>query len=306
MATWVPFFFLLGPLYYFYVRTLLNDQYRFRRKDVLHLVPAVVCFVLIIPYYLLPGDYKYEQFASFDVSVPREGIDFKIWFHFSFFVQCLIYSIYTIKDLNAAGILEDKRMGRKVVEAVLWLKRFSIIFIIFICGYIITFTYITFQNLYLFEVLRVFSLLTSVFIYLIVYWLFKKSDLLQAVQTKALSKEVDNPEMKKKITAFFEVDRLHLDPKVDLYMISRRLNVNMQYLSKYIGNTFHCNFTYLVNSYRVEEAKRRISDPEYDHLNLLGIGMDVGFTTKNTFTRAFQKHTGVTPSEFRKQQKRPN
>ncbi|NIS38505.1 helix-turn-helix domain-containing protein, partial [Candidatus Saccharibacteria bacterium] len=31
-----------------------------------------------------------------------------------------------------------------------------------------------------------------------------------------------------------------------------------------------------------------------------GIAMEVGFSTKNTFTRAFKRHTGQTPSDFRK------
>lgn len=304
MATWVPCFFLLSPLYYFYVRTILNNQFTFQRTDAWHLLPAIVCFILIIPYYLLPGDLKYQRFMSFDVSVPRQGVDFKIWFHLAFFLQCLIYSIYVIRDLNNTGILEDQRMSRKVVAAVRWLRRFSFIFIIFMCAYLITFTYISFQNLFLFEVLRVFSLLTSAFIYSIVYWSFKKSDLLNSVEVPESTTVSSKPEIENQIIEFFEKDKIHFDPKLDLYTISRRLDMNTQYLSKYIGQTFNCNFTYLVNSYRVEEAKRRMRNPEHDHLSLLGIGMEVGFATKNTFTRAFQKHTGMTPSEFRKSQKK--
>jgi len=42
-----------------------------------------------------------------------------------------------------------------------------------------------------------------------------------------------------------------------------------------------------------------IISQEYNHLNFLGIAIETGFNTKNTFTRTFKRHTGKTPSQFK-------
>jgi YesN/AraC family two-component response regulator len=78
------------------------------------------------------------------------------------------------------------------------------------------------------------------------------------------------------------------------------LDINTQYLSKYINTEFNCSFTYFVNSYRIELAKKLMLDSKHSHLSLLGIAMEVGFKTKNTFTRAFQKQCDMTPSSYKK------
>ena len=204
MAAFVPFFFALGPLFYFYVKTLLNNEYAFEKWDWIHFLPVLIVFIFILPYYQLPGDYKYEQFISFDASIREEGVDFKLWFHLAFFIQCMAYAIVIIRTLNQTGIIEDRRISRKVVAAVRWLRRFTYIFLIFIVGYIITFTYITFQHLFLFEVFRVFNLLTSIFIYLIVYWSFRKSDLLNAVDYGLEGDKIEGLDLKQRIEDFFE------------------------------------------------------------------------------------------------------
>ncbi|RPH34704.1 MAG: helix-turn-helix domain-containing protein, partial [Chloroflexi bacterium] len=51
--------------------------------------------------------------------------------------------------------------------------------------------------------------------------------------------------------------------------------------------------------YRVEEAKRRLLDPQTRHHKILAVGFEVGFRSKAAFNRIFKLKTGVTPSEFR-------
>ena len=52
-------------------------------------------------------------------------------------------------------------------------------------------------------------------------------------------------------------------------------------------------------TYRVEEAKKKLLDPAFKHLSVLGIAEEVGFSSKSSFNSVFKKHTGTTPSEFR-------
>jgi AraC-like DNA-binding protein len=56
-----------------------------------------------------------------------------------------------------------------------------------------------------------------------------------------------------------------------------------------------------VNRYRVEEVKRKLAEGESEKFNLIAIAFDSGFNSKSAFNTIFKKHTGVTPSAYRKQ-----
>jgi len=59
------------------------------------------------------------------------------------------------------------------------------------------------------------------------------------------------------------------------------------------------NFNHYLHKYRIEEAGRRLQDPE-NTLPILSIALDVGYSSINPFNRAFKDAMGETPSNFRK------
>jgi AraC-like DNA-binding protein len=59
------------------------------------------------------------------------------------------------------------------------------------------------------------------------------------------------------------------------------------------------NFNQMANGFRVEEAKRRLSDRAFDALPILTIAYDCGFGSVGPFNRAFKARTGMTPMAFR-------
>lgn len=60
------------------------------------------------------------------------------------------------------------------------------------------------------------------------------------------------------------------------------------------------NFNQMINHFRLAEAKRRLTDPGYDHLPILTIALDCGFGSIGPFNRAFKAEVGMTPTAFRK------
>lgn len=53
-----PIGFIVGPLLYFYVRRTLFDNEKIVRKNLLHLIPALINLISITPYVLTPFSYK--------------------------------------------------------------------------------------------------------------------------------------------------------------------------------------------------------------------------------------------------------
>ncbi|MBC7910399.1 MAG: helix-turn-helix domain-containing protein, partial [Pyrinomonadaceae bacterium] len=90
------------------------------------------------------------------------------------------------------------------------------------------------------------------------------------------------------------------DSELTLPKLAGRMGISAHHLSQIINERLNQNFFDFINAHRIEEAKRRLFDPKKKHLSILGIAEEVGFNSKSTFNAAFKKHTGMTPSEWRK------
>ncbi|WP_447765227.1 helix-turn-helix domain-containing protein [Sphingopyxis panaciterrae] len=59
------------------------------------------------------------------------------------------------------------------------------------------------------------------------------------------------------------------------------------------------NFTAFLNSFRLDEVRGALADPEQREVPILTIALDAGFGSLGPFNRAFRDAEGMTPSEYR-------
>lgn len=93
----------------------------------------------------------------------------------------------------------------------------------------------------------------------------------------------------------------YLDCNLSLDSLAAEMGLSKSHLSRTINAELNTGFNDYLNNLRVEEAKRYLVQPEFEHYTLLAIGLEAGFNSKTTFNTAFKKITGMTPSEYRKQ-----
>ena len=79
--------------------------------------------------------------------------------------------------------------------------------------------------------------------------------------------------------------------KVPEHQLRKLINQNLGYR----------NFSAFLNHYRISEAKEQLSSDKTVRTPVLTIAMDLGYGSIGPFNRAFKETTGVTPSEFRRQ-----
>lgn len=99
-------------------------------------------------------------------------------------------------------------------------------------------------------------------------------------------------------------ENLYRDPEISLVALADRMGIPPKHLSQIINEHLGQNFKNFINRYRVEEAKVKILDPREKDFVLLKIAYDVGFNSKSVFNAAFRKHTGMSPSDYRKRYSR--
>ncbi len=110
-------------------------------------------------------------------------------------------------------------------------------------------------------------------------------------------------ELMEKIEGLMENEKLYQETELTLQQLAQKLNVPTYQVSQALNEGMKKNFYDLVNNYRVDEAKRLLSDTTNRNYTILSIGFEAGFNSKTTFNTVFKKFTGFTPTEFRDQQK---
>jgi AraC-like DNA-binding protein len=97
-------------------------------------------------------------------------------------------------------------------------------------------------------------------------------------------------------------DKLYKEAELTLQNLADKIGFPSYQVSQAINEGMKQNFYDLVNSYRVEEAKRLLLDPKNKTYTILSVGFEAGFNSKTTFNTVFKKFTGYTPTEFRNRQ----
>ncbi|HLT50418.1 MAG TPA: two-component regulator propeller domain-containing protein [Arenibacter sp.] len=95
-----------------------------------------------------------------------------------------------------------------------------------------------------------------------------------------------------------ETEMIYMDATLGLSELAEKLKVTNNHLSILLNDYIGKNFYDYINSFRVEEVKRRLKDPHYQKQTLSSIGGDCGFNSKSAFNRIFKGFTGKTPSEY--------
>jgi AraC-like DNA-binding protein len=113
-------------------------------------------------------------------------------------------------------------------------------------------------------------------------------------------------EMMKKVTYLFDVEKIFRKEDISLQSLSEELSIPSYQLSWIINKKMNITFSELVNSYRVEEVKKRLDSSQDTDKTILDIAFDAGFNTKTSFNRVFKKLTRITPSQYRQQHQPKN
>lgn len=118
----------------------------------------------------------------------------------------------------------------------------------------------------------------------------------QKYKSSALS---DSSELFKKIDQLIKDEKLYLDSELKMDKVSKKLSKPIPYISQAINENTQNSFPDYINSFRIEEAKKRLLEETPD--TIFAIALDVGFNNKATFYNAFKKNTSMTPTVYRKE-----
>lgn len=107
-------------------------------------------------------------------------------------------------------------------------------------------------------------------------------------------KRIRNEELMCDIVGYLDLH--YSDPSLCLPMLSDQFQISETYLSLLVKEHTGCSFTEYVNRKRMNAAKELLSE---SRLNIEQIADHVGYSSLNSFSRAFKRMHGVTPTHYR-------
>jgi AraC-like DNA-binding protein len=284
--------FLIGPLFYLYIKSLLNSEFTFRKKDWLHFVPFFAALIVALCF---AGTTKQVRIWSYPGRMYVSAL---------LILQSFLYLAASSKDLKLFGLTWRTFLNYIDNSRMEWVRFFT-------SGYILIWL-VQLQLFITWDILKhpgwcpyANSLhLVVAFLFfngMVIFALLKPETFSQA--SKYQSSALQNSEKenyRKKLLTLMENEQLYLDSSLSLPDLSTKLGIAPCYVSQIINESFHQNFNDFVNKYRIDKSKELIAKYAQTQ-NISEIALEAGFNSKSTFNSAFKKHTGITPKEFKKQ-----
>lgn len=130
-----------------------------------------------------------------------------------------------------------------------------------------------------------------------------KYNLTPKKEKKAAYREMVSPQvlddLYEKVLRIIVVEKKYLDPTYTARRLADELSTNTRYISAVLAVRFGMNYTSLVNTHRVREARYLLTDRRFLKKTISDIAAMVGFANRQSFYAAFYKYKGITPRQYR-------
>lgn len=331
LVHFTPFYLLIGPFFYFYVRGLLTDDHKLNKWDYVHFIPAILFFINITPYVFHTWDYKLlyadnvvkdaHNFLNIDYLFIPTTLSF-----LSRPVVAIIYVIASVVLIFRKG-LNENYLTHQAKLIFKWLVLFIFISIVLYFGFLF-FTITSFitkdvnfadkqGELILYATIGSLLLLNLSLLFFpnILYGLPQLDYAIVTSQNRAEEERLGIAEDVKKQSRSFEISaeklnllslkinryieaKPYLNPEFNLTVMSTDTDIPVHHLSYYFNEHLQVNFNTWKNDLKIDHVIYLIRNGSGEILTLDALAKQAGFGSRTSFFNSFKQKMGITPSEY--------
>lgn len=330
----MPFFYLAGPMLYFYIRGTLRDCHKLSLWDYLNFLPFLISLISIFPYYFEDFDTKIKIAESI-IGDPNYHREISISWLYNNIYNLILRPIFLfVYFLVSLFLLVRYSIQKKKVElannqkSIMTNWLYSITILAGICAasyFFMTLDYfngelLTRENVnslgvnYIigvaFTLIPVMMIVFPQVIYGLPILRIRESLIAPHETTLGLPKdqkftrELEDDEkenfqkLTEKIMDYLKTEKPFTDPNYSLEDLAQHLELQKHHLYYCFNTILNSRFTTIRTQLRVEYAKECLLKGDLDTLSMEGIWTKTGFSSRTSFFVSFKEITGQTPLDF--------
>ncbi len=321
--TAAPINFLIPPLGYLYVRSVLFNEKKWTSQDLLHLLPFTLFLISYLPFFLSPIEFKLEVISEIlrdhNSAITRPvGLIPESIFQLSRALQAIIYLgaqwwlIFTVHKR-----MKDQAMESQIQVVHRWLKIFTGANTLYWMGFLLVIVlYLIGLNIFeesLLNLLPTVLLGFSFFLigaYLLIYpqvliglpFVRPVSEGESGVVSTEKGEDTFNYENYTQeiavLDSYFLETNAFLQPNLTISEVAVATGLPLRELS-YLINAYHKKrFSDYLNEMRLAHFLTQVDASTLDNFTIESIALSAGFSSRSSFYRAFNRFYGCTPSEY--------
>ncbi len=317
---------LMGPSIFFYIRSLLQPEFRFIRNHIIHFIPGLLYLIWNLVVFVTDRIVLKDYFLMDGINDP----DFQGWYLTAGLISILIYGLlsfrlyiqykkFIVQQFSFADNLNFKWIQNFLISLLIYFVSHLLILILDFAGFEIKYTqtwwyYLLFALLFYyisingyshaietrsrfqFDISKTTQLLTNDLITTTSELTILNAE--EKQEAEIIQQIPDLEIWKDKIKFAVVEEQLYQNPELTLTDLAKHLNTNAVLLSKYINRGFGMNFNDFINSFRVDEVRKKLQSGAGNQFTIMSLAYEAGFNSKATFNRAFKKFTGKPPKDF--------
>lgn len=294
------------PLLFLYILSIIYSNFKLKKIHLIYAVPWLLGIIVLMPnFFLADNATKLDFFNSYDEKPEGKFLNV---FGYLVSLAYLFSEIYYV--IRYRKLLLENYTDKNAFKNYNWLKQLLILLTI---GQIITVIKNVSREFYSSETTDVLRIVTLLFGVFFIFWLVFKAlnspKLFRGVDVNLntskemkdnVGGEAKNNQQIKLLKDYMDEEKPYLNPSLTIRNLAEQLKIPMRELSVLINQDLKQHFFDFVNEYRIEKAKRILKDTSKSKQTVLEILYEVGFNSKSSFNTAFKKHTGLTPTQYRK------
>lgn len=298
------------PVFYFYILSLYNIRVK---KALFHFIIPIIGFLILLPglFKNWPSPGYYNNFMIFDTDQK----ELTKWTYFVandlfFTIQIIIYSLFIWRIIKTIRPCLEENYSNLEGKKLKWVVY---LLILLASMYLFYFIIELFTNFPLENYDFVYYCFSLLFLLSVIYGAFRQNEHFYVNESNRQTRKSISShkhatiQLSQDETRSFQQKLIQLTKKEKFYMqrdltlpeLAKMLNTNKNTLSQFLNQNLNQNFYRYINSLRVEEAKKLLTENETNKYSLEGIGYMAGFNSKTTFNTVFKTQTGMSPSEYK-------
>ena len=312
----LPFQYLIAPLFYLYVRALLNDEIGFRKWDWLHFMPALFHFMELTPFYCMPTPEKlaYIKYAFLHREILAQQKEGMLPAYIHPLLKVGIGITYQVFQVFILAVFYKSNLQWLKKNRIIWnwLKKLTVINSLVYVFYFVAIVLrkqvdLINYTIPLIGVVLFVSVLTLVYNPSVLYGILgflnipeilKVEDGIEPSQKKFTPSSAKADEYKEKLECFIPKQKPFLVKNYSIRQLASDCDIPVHHLSIVINREYGFNYADFINRYRIDYIITHRYDENYRQFSLEGLSSEAGFNSRSTFINAFKKVTNQTPSDY--------